>query len=45
MADRLVELQLLESISATQVGVRLKKTRSNRGRSNLGALLNQEPTL
>lgn len=37
LADKLVELRLVESISPTQVGVRLKKTLSNPGKSNRGA--------
>ena len=36
LADKLVELNLVQSISPTQVGVRLKKTRLNRGRSSRG---------
>ena len=36
LADKLVELNLVDSISPTQVGVRLKKTRSSCGRSNRG---------
>jgi len=37
LADRLVELGLVERISHVAVGARLKKTFSNRGRSNRGA--------
>lgn len=44
LADQLVQLNLVDSISPTQVGVRLKKTRSSRGRSSRGVCLNQAPT-
>lgn len=44
LAGRLVELQLVPSISATQVGVRLKKTHLSLGRSSRGALPNRAPT-
>lgn len=37
LADKLVELQLVESISHTAVGQRLKKTHSSRGRLSRGA--------
>jgi len=36
LADKLVELKLVDSISPTQVGVRLKKTHSSPGRSSRG---------
>lgn len=36
LADRLVELRLVESISHQAVGEQLKKTNSNRGSSNSG---------
>ena len=37
LANTLIELKLVDSISPTQVGVRLKKTRSSPGRSSRGA--------
>ena len=37
LADKLVELELVDSISPTTVGTLLKKTRSNPGRSANGA--------
>ncbi len=37
LADKLVELQLVDSISHTAVGQRLKKTPSSRGRLSRGA--------
>ncbi len=37
LADKLVELELIESISPTTVGTLLKKTQSNPGRSANGA--------
>ena len=37
LADRLVELGVVESISDESVRVRMKKTRSSRGRSSTGA--------
>ena len=43
LADQLVELNLVESIGATQVGVRLKKTRSSRGRLSRGVCPNRAP--
>jgi len=44
LADTLVELNLVESISPTQVGVRLKKTRLNPGRSSRGVCPNRART-
>jgi hypothetical protein len=36
LADRLVELRVVETISADTVGRAMKKTRSSRGRSSSG---------
>jgi Homeodomain-like domain len=45
LADRLVELGLVERISHVAVGARLKKTLSNRGRSSRGAFPQRLPGL
>ena len=42
IADRLVELKVIDSISATAVGTTLKKTNLNRGLSKNGAFPKQE---